>query len=94
MASPPPNDNLGSILGGSGAVLLSALGAIYTALNHKRVKAKCCGKQFEVELDIGSTEEGATAPSTKKGTKASKVHPAPKKEEEEEKDLEKGEDTS
>jgi hypothetical protein len=69
---PPPNDNLGSILGGSGAAILSILGVIYTAVNHKRVRAKCCGKTFEAELDIGSTTETATA----------KVHPEPPKKEE------------
>ncbi len=80
---PPPSDNLGSILGGSGAAILSALGVLYTAINHKRVKAKCCGKTFEAEIDIGSTEEAAEA--TAKAPKApatSKVHPEP--------DIEKG----
>lgn len=84
--SPPPQ-NLGSILGGSGAAILSALGVIYTAINHKRVKAKCCGKQFEVELDIGSTEEGSKQATTTAETAtapkvSAKVHPEP--------DLEKG----
>jgi hypothetical protein len=83
MSAPPPSDNIGSILGGSGAAVLSVIGVIYTAINHKRVKAKCCGKQFEVELDIGSTEEGATAP---KVVKTAKVHPEP----EPEADVEKG----
>lgn len=80
MSAPPPNDNLGSILGGSGAAILSVLGVLYTAVNHKRVKAKCCGKTFEAEIDIGSTEATATAP---KGAASSKVHPEP--------DIEKGE---
>ncbi len=71
---PPPNDNLGSILGGSGAAILSILGVIYTAVNHKRVKAKCCGKTFEAELDIGSTTTAETA--------TAKVHPEPPKKEE------------
>jgi hypothetical protein len=77
---PPPSDNLGSILGGSGAAILSALGVLYTAVNHKHVKAKCCGKTFEAELDIGSTEAAAKAPKTQS---TSKVHPDP--------DIEKGE---
>lgn len=84
MSGPPPNDNLGSILGGSGAAILSVLGVIYTAVNHKRVKAKCCGKTFEAELDIGSTEEAtATVPKVTKAAATSKVHPEP--------DIEKGE---
>lgn len=85
MSGPPPNDNLGSILGGSGAAILSVLGVIYTAVNHKRVKAKCCGKTFEAELDIGSTEEATTTTTAKapKAVATSKVHPEP--------DIEKGE---
>lgn len=76
--APPPQENLGSILGGSGAAILSLAGMIYTAINHKRVRAKCCGKEFEMEVDIGSTQEGATAPK-----QSAKVHPS-------EPDVEKG----
>jgi len=86
MSGPPPpsSDNLGSILGGSGAAILSALGVLYTAVNHKRVKAKCCGKTFEAELDIGSTEAATeTTAKAPKTQSTSKVHPEP--------DIEKGE---
>ncbi len=81
--TPPPSDNLGPILGGSGAAILSLLGIIYTKINHKHVKAKCCGKVFEAELDIGSTATAATAATAK-------VHPSPSHEE----DIEKGKDSA
>ena len=83
---PPPNDTLGPILGGSGAAILSLLGIIYTKINHKHVKAKCCGKVFEAELDIGSTATAATATTTA----TAKVHPSPPPEE----DIEKGKDSA
>ena len=34
---------------------LSVLGAIYTAVNHKRVRSKCCGKVLEVSVDVENT---------------------------------------
>jgi hypothetical protein len=61
------NVDLGSVLGGTGAVL-SILSMIYTAINHKRIRGRCCGKEIDIELNIDSTTEpnattaGATAP--------------------------------
>ncbi len=60
------NVDLGSVLGGTGAVL-SVLSMIYTAINHKRIRGRCCGKEIDIELNIDSTEPdtkpvGATAP--------------------------------
>jgi hypothetical protein len=89
--TPPPSDNLGPILGGSGAAILSLLGIIYTKINHKHVKAKCCGKVFEAELDIGSTATAATTATATTATAATaKVHPSPSHEE----DIEKGKDSA
>jgi hypothetical protein len=34
---------------------LSVAGAIYTAVNHKRVRSRCCGKVLEASLDIENT---------------------------------------
>lgn len=34
---------------------LSLLGAIYTALNHKRLRSKCCGKDIEASIDVENT---------------------------------------
>ena len=88
-------DQVGGPAGaGAGAGLLTVIGMIYAAVNHKRVKAKCCGKTFEAELDIGSTEEATetkettTKPVKKKSSPASasataSVHPEPVAEPEE-----------
>lgn len=34
---------------------VSILGVVYTAVNHKRVRSKCCGKFFEASLDVENT---------------------------------------
>ena len=33
----------------------SILGIVYTAVNHKRIRSKCCGKFFEASLDVENT---------------------------------------
>ena len=33
----------------------SILGIVYTAVNHKRIRSKCCGKLFEASLDVENT---------------------------------------
>jgi hypothetical protein len=59
----------GAALGGAGLVV-SIAGVIYSAINHKHIKSKCCGKEYDMSIDIGSTEEakktteGATAAAT------------------------------
>jgi hypothetical protein len=62
------NYNTGSILGTVGFIV-SMCGVIYTAVNHKRIRAKCCGKNFEVELHVDTTEEDKR--------KSAKIHPIP-----------------
>jgi hypothetical protein len=44
----------GAIYGGGSLALISIIGIIYTKLNHKRIRANCCGKKIEMELDIDS----------------------------------------
>jgi len=34
---------------------ISILGVIYTAINHKRVRSKCCGRLLEASLDVENT---------------------------------------
>lgn len=63
------SDNTGPALGGI-SLFVSVIGMVYTAINHKRIRGKCCGRNIEIELDIESTEE--TPPSS-----SAKVHPAP-----------------
>ena len=44
----------GAALGGTG-LFISIAGIIYSAVNHKHIKSRCCGKVYEVALDIGDT---------------------------------------
>lgn len=46
----------GAALGGTG-LFISIAGVIYSAINHKHIKSKCCGKEYDVSIDIGSTQE-------------------------------------
>jgi hypothetical protein len=45
----------GSALGGTG-LFISLLGIIYSAVNHKHLKARCCGKDLDFSIDIDSTD--------------------------------------
>lgn len=47
----------GAALGGTG-LFISIVGVIYSAINHKQIKTRCCGKEYDVSIDIGSTEHG------------------------------------
>jgi predicted Holliday junction resolvase-like endonuclease len=46
----------GSALGISGLVF-SILGIVYSAVNHKHIKSKCCGKEYDISIDIESTDD-------------------------------------
>ena len=46
----------GAALGGTG-LFISIAGVIYSAINHKHIKSRCCGKEYEVSVDIGSTQD-------------------------------------
>ena len=37
------------------AFLISSGGIMYTAINHKRVRCKCCGKDVDMSVDVDST---------------------------------------
>ena len=45
----------GAALGGAG-LLISIFGVIYSAINHKHIKTRCCGKVYEVSIDIGPND--------------------------------------
>lgn len=49
-------DSLGII-----AFLFSSAGLVYAAINHKRIRCKCCGKNVDMSVDIDETEQPATA---------------------------------
>jgi hypothetical protein len=48
------------------AFLISGAGAIYAAVNHKRIRMTCCGKQVDMSVDVDTTEPTAkVAPEPK-----------------------------
>jgi hypothetical protein len=50
------SSDLGTIFG-SGGLVISIISMIYAAINHKRIRAKCCGRSLDFEINIDSTEE-------------------------------------
>ena len=40
-----------SIIGISGLVI-SILGVVYSAINHKHIRTTCCGKVYDISIDI------------------------------------------
>jgi len=72
----------GSALGISGLVF-SILGIVYSAVNHKHIKSKCCGKEYDISIDIESTED-----TKERETKEKEAKEAKEKEEKEAKEKE------
>jgi len=50
------SSDLGTIFG-SGGLVISIISMIYAAINHKRIRAKCCGRNLDFEINIDSTEQ-------------------------------------
>jgi hypothetical protein len=46
----------GAVLGGTG-VFLSIAGIVYSAINHKHIRSKCCGREIDFSIDIESTTQ-------------------------------------
>jgi hypothetical protein len=47
------------------ALVLSAAGTVFAAVNHRRVRSNCCGRLLEASIDVEATTpplHGATAP--------------------------------
>ena len=64
----------GAALGGTG-LFISVFGIIYSAINHKHIKTRCCGKVYEASIDIGPNEpeakgEAKPEPEAKSDAKA------------------------
>jgi len=64
----------GAVLGGTG-LFISLVGIIYSAINHKHIRATCCGKQMDFSIDIDSTD------NSKKGEGKPEEKEEPKEEE-------------
>lgn len=61
------SSDLGTIFG-SGGLVISIISMIYAAINHKRIRAKCCGRSLDFEINIDSTEEAGTGQKKAAGT--------------------------
>lgn len=46
----------GGVLGILG-FLISGGGAIYAAINHKKIRFKCCGQDIDMSVDIDETNQ-------------------------------------
>lgn len=58
------NSDTGSVLGII-SIIISVGGTIYAAINHKRFRCKCCGRDIDVQVDVDSTEARKSVPSEK-----------------------------
>jgi hypothetical protein len=62
--------------GGVGASIVVVIGLIYSAVNHKRIRSTCCGRQVDASLDIENTTptkikiREPTTPKVKEETKS------------------------
>ena len=77
----------GTALGGTG-LFFSILGIIYSAINHKHIRSKCCGKVYEVSIDIDPIETVKKQEAEEKEEQEKKERDAKEKEEQEKKERE------
>ena len=61
------SSDTGNVLG-IFAILVSIGGVIYTAVNHKRFRLRCCGKDLDVSVDVEDTSTKQTTKQTKPKT--------------------------
>jgi hypothetical protein len=64
----------GSVVGGVG-IAMSIISMVYVAVNHKRIRAKCCGRIIEMELDVTDTPH--PDPKKTKDRRSVRIHPGP-----------------
>jgi len=72
-----------SIVGWSGLVL-SILGIIYSAVNHHKIKATCCGRTYDFSIDINTTDDDEAKRKKEEEEKKKKEDEEKKRKEEEE----------
>ena len=44
------------------AFLFSSAGLIYAAINHKKIRCKCCGKDMDMSIDVDTTDPPVPVP--------------------------------
>jgi hypothetical protein len=79
------DSNTGGILG-IFAFLTSAAGLIYAAVNHKRIRCRCCGRDLDMSVDVDPTD--VPKDKTVKPPETSSADTAPVVEEEQEEEQE------
>ena len=52
----------GAALGGTG-LFISLVGIVYSAINHKHIRSRCCGRELDISIDIDSTEQTKSSKS-------------------------------
>ena len=65
------------------AIIVSVLGSIYTIINHRKVRSRCCGSK---EIVLASLDIDSTTPETKDSSikqQKSILPPLPKSDDEE-----------
>ena len=65
------NSEPGNVLGII-SILVSVGGAVYAAINHKRIRCRCCGRDLDVQVDVDSTEARKSVRSEKVEVKVDK----------------------
>jgi hypothetical protein len=50
------NSDTSSVLGII-SILVSVSGVIYSAINHKKIRSRCCGKNIEMSIDIDPSSQ-------------------------------------
>ena len=65
------NSEPGNVLGII-SILVSVGGAVYAAINHKRIRCRCCGRDLDVQVDVDSTEARKSVRSDKVEVKVDK----------------------
>lgn len=45
------------------SIVLIVLGTIYEAINHKRIRSSCCGREISTSLDIENTTPPTPKPA-------------------------------
>jgi len=61
------------------SILFSGAGLVYAAVNHKRIRCRCCGRDLDVSVDVDSTEPPA-ATNEAEGATAAESEPEPEPE--------------
>ena len=73
------NSETGGILGVFG-FLASMGGLIYAAINHKKVRCRCCGKDLDMSVDIDPTDKKKKKKPVKEGEQKVPDEEAPEEE--------------